>query len=437
MIYLGHNKTDTLFRLRERFLKKTISAIFFLFGLVPSAFSTDAVKIEALVNNIRGFTLTPAISYTYNLEVGDEFPTLEDLDDRLAEIRQKLWNKRYFKTLEVNRELLPDGGAKVIFSGDETFTILPIPFYTYSNYLGHNYGMVLFYENFLGTLTRFFFSAGRDNKNWDVNTRISEVKFLGLNWSLAYRQWWKTEEKKTGDTMILKYSWDTTDFSLGTGWNFIKNWNLGLTFNAVGSYNLIRWTQTLPADPFPTEGWDYGTTVTLGTGSLNWSANFRQGWTTSLSSGIKFKPEANEVHVIPNFSLSSTWLGLWGPFNVLVKGSGSWIPYGEFTGLAGNIRGVEDSLLWGDKFLNLRTATGVTLFDIPDWLEVQTWAFVDSGAAWKVDRPFSWDQVGLGSGVELLIFPHFFKSFIFRATLGFDLLRQGKIEFVLVDGLAL
>lgn len=422
-------------------LFRFFSTLFLGAFLFQGQLDAEVFVIQEIDNRIEGFTQTWALSLQTGLFVGRTFDSRQSMNVFLDAVRQDLWNKRLYKSLEWGTEDLSDDQARanlqavrVIWKGVETWTILPLPFYSYDSNNGHNYGGVLFYENFAGTLTSFFLSAGRNDKNWDINTRLSNIKLFGTSFGMNFRQWWKTEEKKENDRLILSYSYDSSDIGFGTGFILPWDWSIGLSFSAYGKYNTVVRQADLGQSPAPS-GWTYGFSSGLGRGDMNWVRNFRRGLTYGVGYSAGINPA--EVRLNQTYSAFMNWFSLWGPVNVLMKYNASWTPAVETTGLGGQARGVEDSVLWGDKAFSANLAAGVSLFDIPDWCEVQVFGFFDAVAALGSDWAWAPDRMGLGAGGEILVFPHFFKSLIVRFTIGFDLTRAGKIEWVLRDGLSM
>jgi len=407
--------------------------VIFLFFISQSL--SGQIRISEIRNEITGFTALWAIDQVTGLQPGLEFTDTGSLETFLENVYQNLWNRRYYKTLSVTWEWVSEAqeAVVVILEGSETITLLPLPFYYYDSFSSHNYGGVLWAYNVLGSLSDLYMSGGRSDKYWDFQVQLHNLRLGPWSWGMQFRQWWKVIEKADASGPLLEYSYDSSRFSLNPpGIGLFEGWGLGWSVGGEWKYNR-KILLSSSGEYISPEGFQGNFGLSLGTGpGANWVGNYKKGWSFGLGTGSGFNFE--DLTLTPSFSANFRFSDLWGPLNFGSVFESNWSPWGEIQGVGGNIRGVTDSFLWGEASFTFKTGLGIQLFDWPEWLEVQLWTFFDGGITLKRDRPFNSDHIGMGTGIELLIFPHFFKSLIIRATIGFNLIQWGDWEWVVRDG---
>jgi outer membrane protein assembly factor BamA len=166
-------------------------------------------------------------------------------------------------------------------------------------------------------------------------------------------------------------------------------------------------------------------------GQADWVANTKRGLILSLSNTISQYLRDGSFLVSIDTS-ASYYLTVDGLFSLKTRAQGFWQPLGgQRLDMGGNLRGILDGRVDGiaGAFLNLDAP--IKLFDFPahlvlgvDWLdfELQLSPFLDVAFV----QPFVYSTLGLddlwvAGGGEILVYPLRMRSFIVRASLGFDL----------------
>jgi hypothetical protein len=86
-----------------------------------------------------------------------------------------------------------------------------------------------------------------------------------------------------------------------------------------------------------------------------------------------------------------------------------------------DIRGVSDSRIFGRAFLKANSNLAIRIIDIPKFSEFNLVPFLDAAVALQEDDRLSEDNLFLGAGMDLLMFPHFLRGFQARISFGVDL----------------
>jgi len=154
--------------------------------------------VEEITFEIDGWTNPEDVLAFLQLEKGAKFISVEELAETLEFYERDLYNERVFNEVEVTFEILPGEElprkVAVHFFIDDGWTVLPVAFYRYNSNSGHNPFVVLYWDNFLGTLTDFGFSAGYYSRNWvdpygwDVRVDLNDIRMLDRKWNFGFDQ---------------------------------------------------------------------------------------------------------------------------------------------------------------------------------------------------------------------------------------------------------
>ncbi|MEI6876715.1 MAG: hypothetical protein WCL50_16485, partial [Spirochaetota bacterium] len=171
--------------------------------------------------------------------------------------------------------------------------------------------------------------------------------------------------------------------------------------------------------------------LSLSWGRANWVANTKRGLSASLSNSyIKYLRDGSFVADVDG-SLSN-YLSYEGIFSAKSRFQAFWrVLGGQRLDVGGALRGVIDARVDGDAGIFANFDMPIKLFDFPshvvlgrNWLdfELQASPFLDLALV----RPFPSSNLGAenlwaAGGLEVLAYPLGMRSFIIRASLGFDL----------------
>lgn len=385
--------------------------------------------LEEITFEIDGWTNPDDVLAFLELEKGAKFLSIEELVRTLELYERDLYNERVFDEVQVTFELLPGEElprqVAVHFFIDDGWTVLPVVFYRYNSNSGHNPFVVLYWDNFLGTLTDFGFSAGYYSRNWvdpygwDVRVDLGGIRMLDRKWNFGFDQEFTTVEKSSPEgELLLRYTYFMSDFAVSTGFSLGERWTYSIAPGIAADYNYDTKTNVL-GDAVPDDAVSLTFDHSVGTGRIDWYRNFRDGWSTSFSNGISYAVTDGEVS--SNVRASYQFFEIFGVLNPSVRGRLQYYFRGDELSQGGDIRGVSDSRVFGRAFLKMNTNLAIRVLDIPKFSEFNLVPFIDGALAVQEDDTLDGDNLFLGGGMDLLMFPHFLRGFQARVSFGVNL----------------
>ncbi|MBN1412798.1 MAG: hypothetical protein JW969_18270 [Spirochaetales bacterium] len=427
--------------------------IFSLFSFTVTAVEQNNILIGSVDYSITGSTRENALQDRLTLAEGMEFNNEEELALYLKNQEQILINLRLFDTIEINYELSDseDGGfiAIVTVVVVDGFPFFGAPFYKYDSNAGHQFGAIVYFYNFMGSLTTLALSGGYKDTfsgdqfrkiNWDIKAVLTGLRFLGLDWSFTAEEDYITVEKKEinptpppDDIRTLFYTYYNTNLFFTTGIPLIDK----LTYSQSPFLNLkYNYSVLVDQDNVLIDSGGelkHPIVVTISdTNSLNyntidWVENFRRGFSASIGNTIGFN--FVDLSVFSGIGAALQWMEVFGVLNLSAQLRGAYSFNGDEYSAGDGLRGVEDSYLADQFRLYLNTDAKIRLFRWEEVVEVTGGPFFDIGFLRKADGIF--EDIQLTAGIEGIVFPLFLKSLYIRGTLGFDLLHLGKFELIL------
>ncbi len=402
------------------------------------------------------------------LEPGTIFADIEKLEQVLSEARQRLLNRRVFDAIDVRWEAVPreavrtevDGGpapggsapvpVQAVFTVDDGWTLLPVPFYRYDSNSGHNPLVVIFWDNIAGTLTNFAFSAGYYSRNWttpfawDVKVKWKNIRLLGREWDFSIAQDFTTEELADPDgTLELAYSGNRTKASFSTGFRLGPDLRYSISPQASAEYGFAAITNTIDAD-IPADTLGIGFSHSVGGGTVDWRDSFRDGSRWGVSHSMSISPETGNLS--SDASVSAAVFGLYGIprpngrrdllFNPAIQGKVVHGFNGDRLSLGGAVRGVANNRIYGQTGLFVQTQYTVRLLDLRSVAELHFSPFLDAAVVKKEHQRLDSDDISAGVGFDITVFPDFIRGFQGRLSFGIDARHPSSMELVIVETLA-
>jgi hypothetical protein len=326
------------------------------------------------------------------------------------------------------------------------------------------------------------FSEGAFNFKLDADIPF---KVFGLNWNFNFdHDFSYTNEEPlyyqnvTGLSMELPVSFTTATFGFNQYTTFNEDtWNVYEDEDNVGTYDQFLWvyfsselyvswkiptpltvgnfgklTYTpkisgqinyLPPGQDVIDDLRRGPTTTLshslGFSRINWIDNFRQGLAASIGNGNTYNFYKEDWNV--SYDISATYHHIFTGF----FGASGRIQYRQWladhTNSAGDvIRGILDKSLSADYMLsvNVDFPFRILQFVPSKWFNTSWLRLIDLDLHLSpffdialLEDPVNniefWSKPTMGAGVELIIFPHFFRSLYLRASLGYNLNNMSSL----------
>lgn len=398
----------------------------------PAVAPTGPFSIDEISFEVDGSSRPRPLLLASGLERGMQADTIAELEDVLLRARQDLINRRVFDKITVEWSVVDEPEApgaptavEAVFYVDDGWTLLPIPFYRYNSNSGHNPLVVLYWDNILGTLTDFGVSAGYYSRNWttpfgwDVRLDWRRVRMLGRQWNFSFDQEFETFEQASPDGEIdFAYSGYSTRFGVSTSFRLNEWLRYAISPDIVLDYGyetLVNETsQSLPAER-AAAGFGHG----LRTGGVDWVNNLRRGWSASLSNGISYDPEQRDWQADLRASYARHWL----PRPRVSPGLRARVSHhfdGDKLSQGGIIRGVANNRVFGATVAAVNAQVSTLAIDWTQVIDIQVVPFVDVAVARKQGQSLDTDDLSVGFGADVVLFPDFMRGFQGRLSFGWD-----------------
>jgi len=430
----------------------------------------------------------------YGRLIGASFQGRARLEAFLEEARQTLRNERAIASVAADYEAVPSasGGYEVAlhFRVTDTWNLVALPYPKYNSNTGLDLGIRLRDYNFAGSLQPLLVNLDYFLNTAGIGALGGFVSFQapfhlgGLAWSLGINE----EAKISADGSTAPASVTSAALGLeipGLGFPATLTVTQGFSLNANGLDSSLSadpdpWflsetlaaSATIPLGPIQyvpglSASWNWrpdavlqyrgreGITVAFSnafsTGRVDWKDDLREGvcasWNVSFSYGVTSADFLTDISfTVAAHATPAPGLGLAGRivgFDRLLHGSED----DELTSLGSYMRGIADARLAGFQAVFCNLGLPVKLFDFPahaligrDFLDfgLQAQPFLDVGLLAPAGSRTDW--FWCSGGLEILVFPGAFRSFVGRASAGLDLesaFSGGNPAFELSLGLGL
>jgi outer membrane protein assembly factor BamA len=422
---------------------------------------------------------------------GRKFADREALEAFIAEKKQILVNNRVLASVESSYDETPNEGGWVDvdlhFAVVDTWNLIALPQPKYDS----NSGLTLYVKgrdyNFAGsmqtlTLDFSYVSDTASNKSIELSTSFTlPFRAMSLEWTLGLSQdlqYWTDTTLRSGSSASLglaipglgfpanvsftqgfSYNVDKPDYEpdpyfLSESFSLSASIPTGIELGSLGELSFSP-SLGLSRNWWPSTDLTYagraGTIASFANGfsvgRSDWTGNMRKGTTISLSGSQAYNISFDSISVDLSGTLSAyrNWfdrrLGMVARLTVVDR------IVGDRYALGGYLRGIIDERLYGVGGVFANFSVPVKLFDFPthllikkNWLdfECQAQPFLDVAAVAPnrgVTTSTSW--IWAAGGLEVLVFPVIMRSFIVRASIGFDLrnvLRTRSLTATASDG---
>jgi len=432
-------------------------------------------RVRSIIFQIKGRTKERILRNKAQIDIGARFATPEDLARYIADARQRLLNERVLQSVEIEYliETLDENHYEVdiVIAVEDSWNIIALPYFRYDS----NDGLLLSIRardyDFLGSMQALVL-------NIDYSSDTSGAKSYGAYTSFSVPlQIWAHDAGIDASEMLEVYANKRPMTSISDISFWYRQDIAGIPFTLRASQGLQFNPDGIANDPDPyflRSALSVASTVSTGVvvpgvGELQYAPSLslyelwrpnapvlsdRQGATVSFSHSIS----GGRVDWIGNmrsgllFSVSNTdsynlyrrdpgadidfLINFHAMYKSIIGANARGTGFYSFTSdarekLGSSMRGILDSRLYGTSAVFLSVEVPIKLFDFPthvfikkDWLdfELQCAPFLDlgyvEGAAGTVAATYhDW----YSGGIELLVYPFRMRTFIVRASLGFDL----------------
>jgi len=416
-------------------MRKTI--IFLALLLLGLSLGAEPFTIGEVTYKVQGNSREYFLENLLGIQKAGPFATQEELELYLAGLRQTLINQRLFDEVDVQHEIQGDSVNITVLLKD-TWNIVPIAIPLYDSNVGFKVSYKLYYSNILGTLMNtkvegnynWYPGSGPSDwvtnfnkpRNWYSQFTIDRIKLGNTTWKASTDIRYITEESanpENPEELDINFSYMENSYQLATSFSLPGRFSWGPSFSISRTfdYKLKKDAPNLGVSTADTI--DLGFSHGLGYGKVNWVGNFKEGYSFSLGNGYAIDPTNDKVNV--NLTADAKYYYPWKFLGLGTKVQGFYEFDDERYSAAGPIRGVADNRLRGHQGLFWANNVAIKLIDPYGW-ELQAIPFLDMGLAWQKNESLSKENFQVGSGLEIVLFPGFTKSFLFRLSGGISLL---------------
>ena len=434
----------------------------------------EVYSIRKVFFIIKGQTNRNVLRYKADIQPGTEFKDKASLEDYLAVRRQVLLNERVLDDVSVEyslEQMRPDFYfVDVTVYTSDSWNIIGLPYFRYDS----NEGLLLSLRgrdyNFLGSMQALVLNMDYQNdengKNsyggytsfgipiriFDHDSGLDASQTLNVHaddrpvTSVSNLGFW-TRFMEPGFPVTLSISQglqfnpdeilnDTDPYFFLSSLSFSASIPTNIKVKKLG---MINYAPTLSAYLYwrpdaivrdDRKGFTLSYTHGLSFGRIDWMRNMRKGLSVDLTNTIKhnFLTLSNTFDLDYLLEYHATLKGAVG-IDTRVTGFIS-LTDSTRTDLGTYMRGIKTSRLSGTDALFATLETPVKLFDFPthliigkNWFdfELQTAPFFDFGYVENDATASLADKLWYGAGLEFFVFPLRMRTFIVRASLGFDL----------------
>ncbi|PKL06644.1 MAG: hypothetical protein CVV53_03260 [Spirochaetae bacterium HGW-Spirochaetae-9] len=423
---------------------------------------------------IKGMTMERILRYKADIQPGTPFPDRESLEKYLAERRQILMNERVLADVNIEYTTSPTSSgsylADITVRTTDSWNIIGLPYFRYDtndglllslrgrdyNFLGSMRALVLNLDytrdadgkSSYGGYTSFGIpfkllnhDAGLDaSQSLSVHaddrpiTSLSSIGFwmrfpepgFPLTFSASQGLQFNPEATSTDTDPYFFLSSLSLSAAIPTSLNAGK---FGKIYYSPAISTSLYWRPDVIVRN-DRKGLTPAFSHSLSFGRVDWIENMRNGLSASISNTLKYNllTAVDTIDLDASVQFHATSGGKIG-FNSRTMGFFSFTDSTRGS-LGTNMRGIKTARLWGTEAAFLSLEMPVKLFDFPthllikkNWFdfEMQMSPFLDLGYVGGGSGTTLADKVWYGTGLEFFVYPLRMRTFIVRASLGFDL----------------
>ncbi len=367
-------------------------------------------KIQEVSYLIKGNVRESSLNSLLDWDSHNIFNNKQELDQYLISQRQILVNKKIFKSVFLDFEILENNrnydSIKILVYLEEAWNIYPVPIYTYDSNLGMVTGLKLNYYNFAGTITDLTVSGYYSPFKSEVSTTLEGVRIGSFDLDIGISQLWETVKAVDEQGEInLEYSYTKSLFDTSIKFHILKNLDYIITPKIYYPFQYVFSTNETGQDEdlFIETGLIPAFSHSILYDHVNWVGNLRQGFNINIENGINYQPSNND-YIIWNDAIITTFL--YTPvLNYSSRVSGFYYFRGYRENSGDRLRGILDYKLTGTKGFFWNQNFVIPVVKIPSIMDIHISPFLDMGYLGDENSIFLRDDLLYTAGVSLTLFP--------------------------------
>ena len=410
-------------------IKKLFPFILICFGALLFG---EEIIVESIDVSVKGITNRNSILRVAELEEGQIFNSVADLENALKLAQDKLDDVRVFKSVNVDYEMLDMTGdvrpVVVTLNIEDSWNIIALPYPKYDSNSGFTFKLAARDYNFMGLMeplrVDFVYEYDENQQhNFAANmTYTLNFPIAGQSFSLGLSQDFNFKPSDSDDVFYM-----STGASLGT--SFQLPWDIydGNHINYSLSTSIDRDYIPLGIISDARDELNLGFSHGFSLGRSSWDGNnYRDGLTSSISNGWSLPIDSNDNADLKE-ALSSTLSGnIAFHKDMYPLGYSGRVGFNQYllnddTGdIQGPFRGILSSNgLNASGYVYMNNALYITVWNNDKIWEIMGGPCLDLGYRWgipsgdELQEPIIWSLA-----VDGLCYPAFAKSFQARITIG-------------------
>lgn len=446
----------------------------FLHAQEAPATATSEYIINDVHFDIRGMTMERILRYKAAIKLGQSFSDRGSLDAYLAQRKQVLLNERVLASVDIEYSLVNESQNRYLVNVRvktvDSWNIIGLPYFKYDTNDGLLFSLRGRDYNFLGSMQALVLNLdysldeeGQDSYGGYTSFGIP-FKLLDHDAGIDASQTLDIHADERPITSLTKLGLWMRFSELGFPITFSASQGLQLNPDAIlgdpdpyffqtyaafsaalpldlidPKYGSLSYRPTIYTNTYwrpdaevrdDRKGLTLAFSHELALGRLDWISNMRRGLSASVSNTDKYNilTATATLDFDATLQFHATLDGRIG-LNSRLTGFYSLLDTTR-TGLGTYMRGIKSSRLKGNEAAFLSLEMPVKLFDFPthvfigkNWFdfELQMSPFVDLAYVGDETVLETADRLWYGGGLEFFVFPLRMRTFIVRASLGFDL----------------
>lgn len=414
-------------------MKKTIILILLGFFTVISGYTqTQNYVVKDIIYDIKGSTKPFFLEQRVEYGIGDEFTTLEEVEEYRLLLMQEFENLRVFEEQDVTTTI-EENNIILHITLDDAWGLIPFGYPKYDSEDGWRVATRLFWYNTLGTLTNSQFQAGMyidensitedwELTTWDLKFSVDDILIMDRFYNISFKQ--STERDSKDDE---EWSYSQTKLSIGTSFDIFNDYSYSPTISLISKYNYDVVEESMLEDDLESPTLSLSYSHGISESNVNWMGNFRNGYSYGISNSLSLDFEDEEVNPSTTISIFGTYFKSIPNFPIAfgtkltAVGSND-----EMTGLGSYVRGVDSGDLYGTLGLFSNINLFISVIKIEHFAEAIFGPHFDIGITDDSELKY-------GAGGDFILYVNKLKSLVARGSISADLTEFDPSDFSMDD----
>jgi hypothetical protein len=395
--------------------------------------SNRSFRIAQVKYSIVGKTKISALEKDLSWDLDRVFSSVYQLDAYLQKQRQQLINKKVFKSVLTNYHVVNSEGSildvEVIVDLEDSWTMIPLPIYTYDNNLGLIMGLGMDYKNVGGTLSDLDFSSYYSDTKSEITGNWTDFRIGSHLYDFRFNQLWETVKSTDSNGNIdLEYSYIQSEIRMSIEIPIIPwlNYSARPILRWPYSYSFMTNTTGESNSSFSSSGLNPAYNHIIEWDRVNWIGSLRQGINASIENELEYSTQNNQLILWLDGHFKTYIYTPIISYNLRVS---SFYYYNDFKiNAADRLRGVLDYKLSGEYGFFLNQNFPFNVVSMEKIGDLQLSPFIDIGYVGELAQEFTKEDIQYTTGLSIIVFPALLPSISLNIDTGINLQDTSETE---------